>query len=61
MNKNLITVLFLFLVTLVIFVGFQVFKITTSSTIPAPTQKQIQKLDPDLDTSVFENLETKIK
>ena len=61
MNKNLVTILFLTLVTIVIWVGFQIFKVTTSSTIPAPTQKQIQKLDPNLDTSVFDDLETKIK
>jgi len=61
MNKNLVSVLFLFLVAVVIWVGLQVFKYANTSTIPAPTQKQIQKLDPNLDTSVFDNLETKIK
>lgn len=61
MNKNFVTILFLTLVTIVIWIGFQVFKAATTSTIPAPTQKQIQKLDPNLDTSVFDDLETKIK
>ena len=61
MNKNLIPILFLTLITIVVWVAFQVFKITTSSTIPKPTQNQIQELDPNLDTSVFEDLESALK
>lgn len=61
MNKNLVSILFLTLITIVIWVGFQIFKITTSTTIPAPTQEQIEKLDPNLDTSVLDDLKTKKK
>ncbi len=61
MNKNLVSILFLTLITIVIWVGFQIFKITTSTTIPAPTQEQIEKLDPNLDTGVLDDLKTKKK
>lgn len=61
MSKKLIPILFLTLITLVTWVVFQVFKITTSSTIPSPTQKQLEELDPTLDKSVLEDLEGALK
>lgn len=56
MSKNFVTILFLTLITLLAWVAFQVFKITTATTIPAPTQEQIRALDPKLDKSVLEDL-----
>ena len=56
MNRNLATVLLLTFITIVIWVAFQIFKTTTESTIPTPTQKQIEPLNPSLDKKVLEEL-----
>ena len=56
MSRNVAVILMLTLLTVVAWGTFQIFRITTSSTIPQPTQKQIEKLDPNLDKNVFDNL-----
>jgi hypothetical protein len=61
MSKTLAPILFLTLITIVAWVAFQVLKIATSSTIPEPTQQQIEKLNPTLDKSVFDDLESALK
>ena len=45
MSKNLVTILLLTFITATAWITFQIFKIATRSTITAPTQKQIEKLD----------------
>lgn len=61
MNKNIVTILFLSLITIVLWVAFQVFDISSQSTIPPPTQEQIRELDPNLDQSVFDDLKKSLK
>lgn len=61
MNKNLVTILLLTLITVVVWVAFQVLRITTSPIIPAPTQSQLEPLDPTLDKSVLQDLENSLK
>ena len=56
MSRNLATVLILTLITVIAWVTFQLFKLQTASTIPQPTQKQMESLDPNLDTDVLEEL-----
>ena len=61
MSKNFVPILLLTLITVTVWVTFQIFKITTSPTIPVPTQKQLEKLDPTLDKDILEDLETSLK
>ncbi|MEX0622134.1 MAG: hypothetical protein WD187_04085 [Candidatus Woykebacteria bacterium] len=61
MSKKFVPILILTLITLVLWAVFQVYRIFTTDTIPAPTQKQIQSLDPNLDTKVLDDLETTTK
>lgn len=61
MSKNLVTILFLTLITLVFWVAFQIFRVGSESTIPQPTQEQIRELDPNLDKSVFEDLKKSLQ
>lgn len=61
MSKNLVTVLFLTLITLLLWIGYQIFKVSSESTIPQPTEKQIKPIDPNLDKSVFEILKKSIR
>ena len=49
-------ILLLTLATLFAFIVFQISRIATTSTIPAPTKQQIEKLDPKLDKSFLEEL-----
>ncbi|OGY26587.1 MAG: hypothetical protein A2Z11_00150 [Candidatus Woykebacteria bacterium RBG_16_43_9] len=60
MNKNLVTILLLTLITISVWVAFQVFKVATSNTIPQPTQEQLQELDPELDREVIEDLKNSL-
>ncbi|MDP2670877.1 MAG: hypothetical protein Q8P13_00185 [bacterium] len=55
-SKNLTNILGLTLITLLVWVGFQVFQIFTTSSIPPATQKQLQPLNPNLDTALLEEL-----
>lgn len=61
MSKNVVTILFLTLITIVFWVGFQIFKVNSESTIPQPTEEQLRPLDPTLDKSVFEDLKKSIQ
>lgn len=61
MSKNFVTVLFLTLITVLSWLGFQLFKISSESTIPKPTEKQIRPINPELDKSVFEDLKQSIR
>lgn len=56
MSKNLVTILLLTLITLSAWIGFQIFRIATSSTIPESTQEQLEGLDPNLDQNVLDDL-----
>ncbi|OGY30447.1 MAG: hypothetical protein A3F35_01855 [Candidatus Woykebacteria bacterium RIFCSPHIGHO2_12_FULL_45_10] len=56
MPKNLANILALTLVTLLLWVTLQIFQITTRSSIPAATQKQLEKLDPNLDKNLIQDL-----
>ncbi|HEX7456602.1 MAG TPA: hypothetical protein VF303_04005 [Candidatus Nanoarchaeia archaeon] len=61
MSKNFVPILLLTFITITVWVAFQIFKIATSSTIPAPTQNQLERLDPTLDKNVLEDLEKSLK
>ncbi|MDP2721087.1 MAG: hypothetical protein Q8O75_04055 [bacterium] len=61
MNKNLVSILLLTFITLAAWVVFQILKIATASTIPAPTQEQIQSLDPTLDKNLLQELDKELK
>lgn len=61
MIKKMIPLLILTLITVAIFVAYQVFINLTKSTISPPAQELMEPLDPNLDTATLENLKTKIK
>jgi len=61
MSKKLLPVLILTLITIVTWVIFQVITLATSSTIPTPTQKQMESLDPNLDKATLEDLKGRLK
>lgn len=56
MTKNFIPVLAIFLVVLLAFVGMQIASILTNDKIPQPTQKQIEELNPKLNTNLLDTL-----
>lgn len=56
MTKNLVPILAIFLVTLVTFAVLQIISIVTNDKLPEPTQKQIEKLDPKLNTKLIDDL-----
>lgn len=56
MTKNLIPALALFLVALVTFAALQIISIVTNDKLPEPTQKQIEPLDPKLNTELIDKL-----
>lgn len=56
MSKNVVNILALTLITVLLWVGFQIFKITTQGPIPQATARQLKVLNPNLDTSVIEDL-----
>ena len=56
MSKNLIPILTLFLIALVTFVVLQIVGVLTQNPLPTATQKQIQKIDPTLNTKVLNDL-----
>lgn len=58
MTKNFIPVLAIFLVVLVAFVALQIVNTITNDQIPAPTQKQIEQLNPNLNPKLFETLKS---
>ena len=59
MSKNLVPILTAFLVILVLFIVLQVVQIVTKEAIPEATQKQIEPLNPVLNTKVFESIKSK--
>lgn len=61
MSKKLVPILILTLITVVTWILFQVINLATSSTIPAPTQKQIEPLDPNLDKATLEYLKGRLQ
>lgn len=56
MTKNFVPILAIFLVVIVAFAALQIVSILTNDKIPAPTQKQIQELNPKLNTQLFTDL-----
>jgi hypothetical protein len=57
MSRNPIALILLMgLATLIAFVVFQISSILTKSAIPAPTQRQMETLDPNLDKSLIDAL-----
>jgi len=56
MGKNLVPILAFFLVALVAFLAMQVIGIITDQPLPEATQKQIEKIDPNLNTGVINDL-----
>ena len=59
MSKNLVPLLTAFLIILVLFIILQVVSIITKDPIPEATQKQIETLNPTLNTQVLENIKQK--
>lgn len=56
LSKNVVNLLVLTLITLLLWVTFQLFQITTRSSIPQATQEQLQPLDPNLDFDLINDL-----
>lgn len=56
MIKSFIPILTFFLIALVAFFAFQIFNLINKDSIPQATQKQIQKVDPALNTNLFDQL-----
>ena len=56
MTKSFIQILVILLVVVVAGVIFLIVSTLTNDKIPAPTQKQIQELDPNLNTQLFDVL-----
>jgi len=50
------TILTIFLVTLVTFAALQIIGIVTNDKLPEPAQKQIEKVDPNLNTKLIDDL-----
>lgn len=61
MSKNVIQILTLSLITLLVWVSFQLFTLLTRSGIPPATQEQLQTLNPKLDTQLIEDLKDPAK
>lgn len=59
MSKNLIPLLTAFLIILVLFMILQIVNIANKEAIPPATQKQIEKLDPNLNTQVLQEIKQK--
>ncbi len=59
MSKNLVPLLTAFLIILVLFIVLQVVQIVTKDPIPEATQKQIETLNPNLNTKVLEDIKQK--
>lgn len=59
MSKNLVPLLTAFLIILVLFIVLQVVQIITKEPIPPATQKQIETLNPELNTKVLEDIKSK--
>lgn len=56
MTKNLIPILAIFLVAVVTFAALQIINIVTKDSLPQSDQKQIQELNPDLNTKLIDSL-----
>jgi hypothetical protein len=56
MNKNLLTILLLTVITLLAWGAFQLFRIRSESTITPPTAEQIRELNPTIDKSLLNDL-----
>lgn len=61
MPKNLVTLLTLTLITISVFVLVILAQVAFRSTIPEATQDQLTPLDPNLNESLIEELETSSK
>jgi len=56
MGKSLVPILAFFLIALVAFLAMQVIGIITDQPLPEATQKQIEKIKPNLNTGVINDL-----
>lgn len=56
MGKNFTYILAFFLIALVAFLAMQIIGIITDNPLPEATQKQIKQINPNLETSVFNDL-----
>ena len=56
MNRTTISILTLSLLTIIFWIGFQIYKITTNKELPTATAEQIEPLNPNLDTDILEKL-----
>ncbi len=59
MSKNLVPILTAFLIILVLFIVLQIVNIVNKDPIPEATQKQIEKLDPNLNQKIIEDIRSK--
>ena len=61
MSRNIVTILTLTLFTLLSVVGVVLAQTFLKSTLPEATQKQIEPLDPTLNSELIEELENSVK
>jgi hypothetical protein len=56
MSKNVVNILALTMIVVLMWVAFQIFKYTTAQPVPQATARQLEVLNPNLDTAVIEDL-----
>jgi len=56
-DRDIVVVLISTLVTLVAWVGFEVYRAYTKVVVPADIEKYLTPLDPQLNTSILDDLE----
>ncbi len=60
LDRDIVTVLVATLITLVCWVGFDVYRAYTRRQVPEVLQKYLQEFDPKLDTDVLDQLEKRL-
>lgn len=58
MVKNFIPILTFFLIALITFFAFQIIDLVNKDAIPEATQKQIEAVNPNLNTKILDQLKT---
>jgi hypothetical protein len=59
LGKDSLILAILTLITAITWIGFDVYKASTRTTIPKATKEQMKKLNPTIDTEVIENIKSR--
>jgi len=60
LDRDIVTVLVATLITVVCWVGFEVYRAYNHRQVPEVVQKYLQEFDPKLDTTVLDKLEKRL-